>query len=119
MFVSSHLITELAMFADDLVVVGAGKLLAAEPVAATLARGDATVSRAHTTMPRTRTAAPRHDIHVEVGRRPADAARHDHRCRLADRLRQPHPGRRDHRDPRSLEEILLDITGASAEFAAA
>ena len=31
-FVSSHLIAELAMFADDLVVVGAGKLLAAEPV---------------------------------------------------------------------------------------
>jgi ABC-2 type transport system ATP-binding protein len=37
-FVSSHLISELAMFADDLVVVGAGKLLAAEPVGAITAR---------------------------------------------------------------------------------
>jgi ABC-2 type transport system ATP-binding protein len=31
-FVSSHLIGELSMFADDVVVVGAGKLLAAETV---------------------------------------------------------------------------------------
>src|SRR5215217_5145852 len=42
-FVSSHLIAELAMFADDLVVIGAGQLLAAEPVEATMARGGATV----------------------------------------------------------------------------
>ena len=42
-FVSSHLIAELAMFADDLVVVGAGKLLAAEPVQTTMARGGSTV----------------------------------------------------------------------------
>ena len=33
-FVSSHLIGELAMFADDLVVIGAGRLLAAETVTA-------------------------------------------------------------------------------------
>jgi ABC-2 type transport system ATP-binding protein len=37
-FVSSHLIGELAMFADDLVVVGSGRLLAAESVAAIRAR---------------------------------------------------------------------------------
>ncbi len=37
-FVSSHLIAELAMFADDMVVVGAGKLLAAESVATITAR---------------------------------------------------------------------------------
>ena len=42
-FVSSHLIGELEMFADDLVVVGGGRLLAAEPVATTLARGQSTV----------------------------------------------------------------------------
>jgi ABC-2 type transport system ATP-binding protein len=42
-FVSSHLIAELAMFADDLVVVGGGRLLAAEPVTTTMARGDTTV----------------------------------------------------------------------------
>jgi ABC-2 type transport system ATP-binding protein len=37
-FVSSHLIGELALFAEDLVVVGAGKLLAAESVASMSAR---------------------------------------------------------------------------------
>ena len=43
MFVSSHLISELAMFADDLVVVGGGRLLAAETVEAITARSAATV----------------------------------------------------------------------------
>jgi ABC-2 type transport system ATP-binding protein len=37
-FVSSHLIAELAMFADDLVVVGAGRLVAAETVEAITSR---------------------------------------------------------------------------------
>src|SRR5687767_11556904 len=42
-FVSSHLIAELSMFADDLVVVGGGRLLAAESVEAINARSDVTV----------------------------------------------------------------------------
>ena len=42
-FVSSHLIGELAMFADDLVVVGGGKLLAADTVDAITAGHAATV----------------------------------------------------------------------------
>jgi hypothetical protein len=42
-FVSSHLIGELSMFADDLVVVGGGRLLAAEPLAAITARGETSV----------------------------------------------------------------------------
>ena len=37
-FLSTHLIGELEKFADDLVVIGAGRLLAAESVADTLAR---------------------------------------------------------------------------------
>ena len=37
-FVSSHLIAELARFADDLVVVGAGRLIAAETVASLTTR---------------------------------------------------------------------------------
>ena len=37
-FVSSHFITELATFAQDLVVVGDGRLITAEPLATTLAR---------------------------------------------------------------------------------
>ena len=42
-FVSSHLISELAMFADDLVVVGGGRLIAAETVEAITARRTASV----------------------------------------------------------------------------
>ena len=37
-FVSSHLIAELARFADDLVVVGAGRLITSEPVESLTAR---------------------------------------------------------------------------------
>jgi ABC-2 type transport system ATP-binding protein len=118
-FVSSHLIAELAMFADDLVVVGAGHLLAAEPVAATMARGGATVV-ART--PQTRHLADllaRRGIHVDVD---------------GDRLTTQHTDTAtvsalafEHRIPlteitetsRSLEEILLDMTGASAQYVAA
>jgi ABC-2 type transport system ATP-binding protein len=42
-FVSSHLISELSMFADDLVVVGGGRLIAAESVGAITARNDVAV----------------------------------------------------------------------------
>ena len=42
-FVSSHLIGELAMFADDLVVVGAGRLIAAEPLESITARSEVAV----------------------------------------------------------------------------
>jgi ABC-2 type transport system ATP-binding protein len=37
-FLSTHLIGELEKFADDLIVIGNGRLLAAEPLATTLAR---------------------------------------------------------------------------------
>ena len=37
-FLSTHLIGELEKFADDLIVIGNGRLLAAEPLAATLTR---------------------------------------------------------------------------------
>jgi len=43
-FVSSHLIGELSMFADDLVVVGGGRLLAAESVESITARSETTVT---------------------------------------------------------------------------
>jgi ABC-2 type transport system ATP-binding protein len=42
-FVSSHLIGELSMFADDLVVVGGGRLLAADSVESITARGETVV----------------------------------------------------------------------------
>ncbi len=118
-FVSSHLIGELAMFADDLVVVGGGKLLAAEPVAATLARGETIV------VVRTPDAAElgrllhSHDINCSANGDRITATgtdlstvsqlAFDHRIQVIEITEVS----------RSLEEILLDMTGASAEFAAA
>ncbi|MGB8857846.1 MAG: ATP-binding cassette domain-containing protein [Ilumatobacteraceae bacterium] len=118
-FVSSHLIGELEMFADDLVVVGGGKLLAAEPVAATLARGETTV------VVRTPAAAEfarlldRHGMNITIDGERLTATgttlsavsqlAFDHHIQVIEITEAS----------RSLEEILLDMTGASAEFAAA
>ncbi len=118
-FVSSHLIAELAMFADDLVVVGAGTLLAAEPLGTTLARGDTTVV---VRTPDARDLARLMDhaaITVDIvgdrlslrGTTTAAVSKlaFDHRIQVTEITEIS----------RSLEEILIDMTGASAEFAAA
>jgi len=118
-FVSSHLIGELEMFADDLVVVGGGRLLAAEPVASTLARGHSTV------VVRTPQAAElaelldRRDLEIDVidhrlsirGTTTATVSQiaFDHRIHVVEISETS----------RSLEEILLDMTGATAEYASA
>jgi ABC-2 type transport system ATP-binding protein len=118
-FVSSHLIGELEMFADDLVVVGGGRLLAAESVTATLARGETMV------MVRTPASAElagllhRHGITVGVdgdrlslgGTTLAAVSQiaYDHHIQMVEITETS----------RSLEEILLDMTGASAEYVAA
>jgi ABC-2 type transport system ATP-binding protein len=118
-FVSSHLIAELAMFADDLIVVGAGRLLAAEPVATTLARGEATVM-VHT--PQTADLVRllvRHGIDADIteGHLTARGTTTTAVSKIAfDNLIQVIEITETRR---SLEEILLDMTGASAEFAAA
>jgi ABC-2 type transport system ATP-binding protein len=118
-FVSSHLIAELAMFADDLVVVGGGKLLAAEPVATTLARGDTTVivrtpdavelasllGRAGLTV---HASDPTLSVHGTTTEAVSQIA-FDNQIRIVEISEAT----------RSLEEILLDITGATAEFASA
>ena len=118
-FVSSHLIAELAMFADDLVVVGGGKLLAAEPVTTTLARGDTTVlartpaaaelasllDRAGLTV---HTSGPSLTVHGTTTEAVSQIA-FDNQIRIVEISETS----------RSLEEILLDITGATAEFASA
>jgi ABC-2 type transport system ATP-binding protein len=118
-FVSSHLIGELALFADDLVVVGGGRLLAADTVESISARQTATViaetpqsaelaravANAHTTVETTgdrlvirgTTKAHVSQIAFESG------------IRLVE-LSEITP---------SLEDALLDLTGASAEFASA
>ena len=118
-FVSSHLISELAMFADDLVVVGNGRLIAAETVAAISARNETTV------VVRT----PQIDEFVEVLTRlqidvhTEDEQLHITRTTMADVSQLAF----DHRirllelteTSRSLEDNLLEMTRSSAEFASA
>jgi ABC-2 type transport system ATP-binding protein len=118
-FVSSHLIGELAMFADDLVVVGGGKLLAAETLDATLARGETTVVVRTPDASELARLLGRHGVSVQIeGDRltvtgtPLAAVSQiafDHRIQVLEITEAS----------RSLEEILLDMTGATAEFAAA
>jgi ABC-2 type transport system ATP-binding protein len=118
-FVSSHLIGELEMFADDLVVVGGGRLLAAEPVAATLARGETRVIVRTPDATEFGRMLDRHGISVRVDGDRLTAMHttlvavsqlaFDHRIQVVEITEAS----------RSLEEILLDLTGASAEFAAA
>ncbi|QXC60658.1 ATP-binding cassette domain-containing protein [Aquihabitans sp. G128] len=118
-FVSSHLIGELSLFADDLVVVGGGKLLAADTVTALTARSTGSVV-AETTQP-TELARVLTEAHATVevtgarlSIRGADKATvselaFEHGIRLVE-LSEVAP---------SLEDTLLDLTGASAEYASA
>ena len=118
-FVSSHLIGELSLFADDLVVVGAGKLLAAETVEAITARQAVTVV-VETPQPAdlVRVLAA-HDVTVEaagdrlVVRGTTKAAvsqlAFEHGIRLVELSESS----------QSLEDSLLDMPGASAEFTSA
>ena len=118
-FVSSHLIAELAMFADDLVVVGAGRLLAAEPLRDDAGPRRVHGRRAHAPGRRARPPLADHAGHRRRRRRPpplhgtttatVSEIAFDHRIQLTEITETA----------RSLEEILIDMTGASAEFAAA
>ncbi len=118
-FVSSHLIGELSMFADDLVVVGGGKLLAAKTVEEITARqaGSVTVETPQPAeLARVLAGA---DVTVEaegdrlVVRGATKSAvsqlAFENGIRLVE-LSEVAP---------SLEETLLDMTKASAEFASA
>jgi len=118
-FVSSHLISELSMFADDLVVVGGGKLLAAETVEAINARQAPTVV-AETPRPVDLarvlagpgvTVETTGDRLVVRGTTKATVSRlaFENGIRLVE-LSQVAP---------SLEDTLIDMTGDSAEFASA
>jgi ABC-2 type transport system ATP-binding protein len=116
-FVSSHLIGELSMFADDLVVVGGGRLLAAESVKSITARSGATVV--------VRTPQPAELIVVLGGRglhvdsegdrlvvhgsttAAVSQIAFDSGIRLVELTETS----------RSLEDSLLDLTRATAEFA--
>lgn len=118
-FVSSHLISELAMFADDLVVVGGGRLIAAETVERITARRTASVL-AQTPQPvELSQALAGPDVCVEVdgnrltirgiAKEAVSRVAFEHGIRL-DELSE---------SAASLEDTLLDMTGASAEFASA
>jgi len=118
-FVSSHLIGELSMFADDLVVVGGGRLLAAESVAAITARGETTVVVQTPQTAELAAVLATHDIHVDVDgdrlflrgttRIAVSQLAFDRGIRLVEITESS----------RSLEDSLLDMTGAAAEFASA
>ena len=118
-FVSSHLISELSMFAQDLVVVGAGRLLAAESVGAITARNDVAVV-VETPQPVELAALLAAHGHMAEGpaerlivrgttRDVVSKLAFDHRIRLSELSETA----------RSLEDSLLDMTRASAEFATA
>jgi ABC-2 type transport system ATP-binding protein len=118
-FVSSHLIGELAMFADDLVVVGAGRLLAAETVTAITARNDINVI-VETPQPaelvallaaQGLTPEVRGDRLLVHGTSKSAVSQlaFDHRIRVVEITETS----------KSLEDSLLDMTRASAEFASA
>lgn len=118
-FVSSHLISELAMFADDLVVVGAGKLLAAEPLDAITARNEVTVIVETPQPVELVTLLSANNIAAEsvgeqlvirgTSKTGVSQIAFDNRIRLNELTETS----------KSLEDSLLDMTSASAEFATA
>src|SRR5262245_7967400 len=115
-FVASHLIAELAMFADDLVVVGGGKVLAAEPVSTILARGERTVvvrtndaAELTSRLDRAGFTVQAAGSTISVLGATTDSVSQiafDHQIRIVEISETS----------RSLEQILLDITGATAQF---
>ena len=118
-FVSSHLISELAMFADDLVVIGGGKLLAAQPLHDITALNDVRVV-VETPDPAEFIAllsaegaavetAGRHLMISGTTRTHVAQLAFDNRIQLTELTETA----------KSLEDTLLDMTKASAEFAAA
>ncbi len=118
-FVSSHLIGELAMIADDLVVIGGGRLLAAAPLHDITARNEVQVV-VETPQPDELAALLSADgISVEpVGRHlmirgttraSVSQLAFDHQIRLTELTETA----------TSLEDTLLEMTNASADFAAA
>jgi ABC-2 type transport system ATP-binding protein len=118
-FVSSHLIAELALFADDLVVVGAGRLLAAAPVEAIIAGSETTVVVETPQPAELARLLAAHDLTAEVTgdrlriggttRAAVSQIAFEHRIRIVEITETS----------KSLEDILLGLTTATAEFASA
>lgn len=119
--VSSHLIAELALFADDLVVIGGGRLLAAATVAEITSQADASVL-VETPQPTELSLllrghgidvvnAPAGDRLTINGAERSEIAQLalDHHIRLDELVDQR----------ASLEDLLVDLTSDAAEFTAA
>ena len=118
-FVSSHLISELEMFADDLVVIGSGRLLAADSLEAITARKGTTVA-VETERPdefakllaalgiQADVSDSRLVVHGTT-RQSVSQIAFDNRVQLIEITETSH----------SLEDTLLDMTGATAAFASA
>ncbi len=118
-FVSSHLIAELSMFADDLVVIGGGRLLAEAPVDRIVGTAERSVivespqseeltALLQATGVQTSVTGDRLTL-TGIDRAEVAQLALDHRIRL-DELT-------DHQA--SLEDLLVDLTQSSAEFTAA
>ena len=117
-FVSSHLISELSAFVDDLVVIGGGRLLAADRLAAIAAGDDVTVLVETPQATALTDLLLARDIDaVAVGDRlvvrgasrvAVSGLAFDHHIQLTELTETS----------TSLEDRLLDLTRASAEFAA-
>ncbi len=118
-FVSSHLIAELAMFADDLVVIGGGRLITAAPVETIVEAAERSVV-VETDRPdhlasilEARGIASTHagDRLTITGAARSEVAQLalDHRIRL-DELTEHQA---------SLEDLLVELTNDAAEFSAA
>jgi ABC-2 type transport system ATP-binding protein len=116
-FVSSHLISELSMFADDLVVIGGGRLLAAESVAAITGRNDVCVVVETLQPVELEALLAAHGLAVELaaGRLVVRETTRDVVSRIAfdNGIRLLELSQTS----RSLEDSLLDMTRSSAEFA--
>ena len=119
--VSSHLIAELALFADDLVVIGAGRLLAAATVEEITSQAASSVVVETPTPAELMVVVREHGAEV-AGRATGDrlsvngASRSqiaqlalDHRIRLDELTDQP----------ASLEDLLVELTHDAAEFTSA
>lgn len=117
-FVSSHLIAELAMFADDLVVIGGGRIVAADTVQAItadertiVAEADRPIELLHLLADAGITArAGDGKVLIEGStRRVVAQLALDHHIRLDELVEAS----------RTLEDVLLELTDTSAEFASA